>query len=162
MKNFLFTVLFLFTSSCSNLEFVYKNNENLTNPLYEKTNVSTTGVNFIYMKSFIPMFFGENKTNEYDLLIEIEEVKTNRSVETNQASSNLRYELRFSYKLISKSQNCISYIKEILSYFMIMPKSEGYNYGTDASLEKKYEIAISQNISRFISGLSNTNIDSCQ
>ena len=162
MKNFLFTVLFLFTSSCSNLEFVYKNNENLTNPLYEKTNVSTTGVNFVYMKSFIPMFFGENKTNEYDLLIEIEEVKTNRSVETNQASSNLRYELRFSYKLISKSQNCVSYIKEILSYFMIMPKSEGYNYGTDASLEKKYEIAISQNISRFISGLSNTNIDSCQ
>ena len=45
---------------------------------------------------------------------------------------------------------------------MIMPKSEGYNYGTDASLEKKYEIAISQNLSRFISGLSNTNIDSCQ
>ena len=76
MKNFLFTFLFLFTSSCSNLEFVYKNNENLTNPLYEKTNVSTTGVNFIYMKSFIPMFFGENKTNEYDLSIEIEEVKT--------------------------------------------------------------------------------------
>ena len=162
MKNFLFTFLFLFTSSCSNLEFVYKNNENLTNPLYEKTNVSTTGVNFIYMKSFIPMFFGENKTNEYDLSIEIEEVKTNRSVETNQASSSLRYELRFSYKLISKSQNCISYTKEILSYFMIMPKSEGYNYGTDASLEKKYEIAISQNLSRFISSLSNTNIDSCQ
>ena len=108
------------------------------------------------------MFFGENKTNEYDLSIEIKEVKTNRSVETNQASSNLRYELRFSYKLISKSQNCVSYIKEILSYFMIMPKSEGYNYGTDASLEKKYEIAISQNLSRFISGLSNTNIDSCQ
>ena len=162
MKNFLFIFLFLFTSSCSNLEFVYKNNKNFTNPLYEKTNVSTTGVNFIYMKSFIPMFFGENKTNEYDLSIQIEEVKTNRSVETNQASSNLRYELRFSYKLISKSQNCVSYIKEILSYFMIMPKSEGYNYGTDASLEKKYEIAISQNLSRFISGLSNTNIDSCQ
>ena len=162
MKNFLFIFLFLFTSSCSNLEFVYKNNENLTNPLYEKTNVSTTGVNFIYMKSFIPMFFGENKTNEYDLSIEIEEVKTNRSVETNQASSSLRYELRFSYKLISKNQNCVSYIKEILSYFMIMPKSEGYNYGTDASLEKKYEIAISRNLSRFISSLSNTNIDSCQ
>ena len=161
MKNFLFIFLFLFTSSCSNLEFVYKNNENLTNPLYEKTNVSTTGVNFIYMKSFIPMFFGENKKNEYDLLIEIEEVKTNRSVETNQAASKLRYELKFIYSLFLIEKNCVTFNKELISYFSIIPKSSGYNYGSDSSLEKKYELAITENLNRFVSIILDKDLNSC-
>ena len=48
------------------------------------------------------------------------------------------------------------YKKEILSYFSIIPKSSGYNYGTDTSLEKKYELAITENLNRFVSIISDS------
>ena len=52
--------------------------------------------------------------------------------------------------------------KEILSTFSILPKSAGYNYGTDASLERKYELAVADNINRFIALVSNNDISKCQ
>ena len=45
---------------------------------------------------------------------------------------------------------------------MITPKSEGYNFGTDTSLEKKYELIIEENLSQFISYISAVSIDICQ
>ena len=108
------------------------------------------------------MFFGENKEGGFKLLINIEEKKIKRSVETNQATSNLRYELRFSYNLFSNPKNCLIYEKEILSYFSIIPKSDGYNYGTDASLENKYELAIAENLNQFISFISGIDINNCK
>ena len=151
MKKLLIFSFFIFISSCSSLDFTYNNNVNLTNPLYERTNVMTSGVNLAYINSYIPVVFGDIKDNTYNLTIEITEDKTKSSVETNQATSNLRYELRFRYTLVMVEQGCITYKKEILSYFTIIPKSEGYNFGTDASLEKKYELVIADNLSQFIS-----------
>ena len=108
------------------------------------------------------MFFGENKEENFRLLINIQEKKIKRSVETNQATSNLRYELRFSYNLFSNTKNCLIYEKEIFSYFSIIPKSDGYNYGTDASIENKYELAITENLNQFISFVSGIDINSCK
>ena len=162
MKKLLITFIFILTSSCSNMDFTYKNNGNLTNPLYQKTNIATSGVSLTYINSYIPLVFGENKENIYNLEIEIIENKTKSSVEKNQATSNLRYELRFKYTLVLVEQDCITYKKEVLSYFTIIPKSEGYNYGTDASLEKKYELVIVDNLSQFISFISTKDINSCQ
>jgi hypothetical protein len=162
MKKLLITFIFILTSSCSNMDFTYKNNGNLTNPLYQKTNIATSGVSLTYINSYIPLVFGENKENIYNLEIEIIENKTKSSVEKNQATSNLRYELRFKYTLVLVEQDCITYKKEVLSYFTIIPKSEGYNYGTDASLEKKYELVIVDNLSQFISYISTKDINSCQ
>jgi hypothetical protein len=82
-------------------------------------------------------------------------------VETNQATSNLRYELRFYYTLTSIKKECIIYEKEIVSYFSIIPRSSGYNYGTDASLEKKYELVVEDNLNQFVSILSDINTDNC-
>mgnify|MGYP006233864915 FL=1 len=90
----------------------------------------------VFIQSYIPTVFGTVKEKNFNLLINIEERKTKRSVETNQATSNLRYELRFKYILRSIDKSCVTYEKEILSFFSIIPKSSGYNYGTDASLEK--------------------------
>ena len=109
----------------------------------------------------MPMFFGENKQNDFNLLIDIVESKTKRSVETNQATSNLRYEITFYYTLISNNKDCVTYEKQVSSSFSIIPKSSGYNYGTDSSLEKKYEIAITENLNRFVSMLADTNVYSC-
>ena len=162
MKKLITFSFFIFISSCGSLDFTYKNNGNITNPLYEKTNVITSGINLTYLNSYIPMVFGDIKDNTYNLIIEITEDKTKSSVETNQATSNMRYEIRFKYTLVMVEQDCVTYKKEILSYFTIIPKSEGYNFGTDASLEKKYELVIADNLSQFISLISSNDITSCQ
>ena len=161
MKKSFTVILFVFITACSNIEFVYKENKNLINPLYEKTDLNTSGLDVNFINSYIPMFFGENKEDIFKLLINIEENKIKRSVETNQATSKLRYELRFIYTLILNKENCVKFNKELLSSFSIIPKSSGYNYGTDASLEKKYELAITENLNRFVSIISNVDINSC-
>ena len=162
MKIFLNFIILIFITSCSGLEFAYKDSSNLINPLYEKTKVKNTGVDLTFIKSYVPMLFGKNKENKFTLIIDIEEKKVKRSVETNQAISNLRYELRFFYTLILNKKSCVTYNKEILSTFSILPKSAGYNYGTDASLERKYELAVTDNVNRFIALVSNTDISKCQ
>ncbi len=162
MKKIVCVVLLFFTTSCSNLEFIYNDNLNLINPLYERTNVVVSGVDLVFMNSYVPMFFGKNENSEFNLLINIKEKKIKRSVEANQATSDLRYELRFFYTLLSNIENCNIYEKEILSYFSIIPKSAGYNYGTDTSLEKKYELAVTDNLNQFISFLSGVDINNCK
>ncbi|MDC3075417.1 hypothetical protein OA855_03215 [Pelagibacteraceae bacterium] len=161
MKNILLIIIFLFISSCNGIEFVYKEKTHVINPLYEKTKVSTSGVDINFINSYLPMLFGQNSEDLFNLSIKIDEKKTKISVEKNQATSNLRYELRFKYTLISKENNCITYEKELLSYFSIIPKSSGYNYGSDTSLEKKYELAVTENLNQFISKLSDVDIYNC-
>ena len=161
MKKIFSIILIFFSTSCSNIEFTYKDNSNLANPLYDKTEVSISGADLVFINSYVPMFFGNDGNNEYNLSIYIEEKKTKKSVETNQATSNLRYELRFLYILESNKYSCKVYEKEILSSFSIIPKSAGYNYGTDASLEKKYELAITDNLNQFVSFISGVDINSC-
>ena len=162
MKKLFYILLFYFFISCSSVEFIYKNEKNLINPLYQKTKVVTTGTNLNFMNSYLPMFFGESDEYKYNLKINISEKKTKRSVETNQATSNLRYQLRFYYTLTSVEKDCITLEKEIVSYFSIIPKSSGYNYGTDASLEKKYELVIDDNLNQFVSILSDIDINNCK
>ena len=161
MKKLLIIFCLIVITSCSDIKFIYNDNKNLINPLYEKTTVKTTGKSLAFITSYLPMFFGENKEDGFKLIINIEEEKTKRSVETNQATSNLRYELRFFYTLVQNKKNCITYEKEILSQFSVIPKSAGYNYGSDSSVDKKYELAISENLDKFVSILSEVNIDSC-
>ena len=162
MKNIFILIFFIYLSSCSDIEFIYKENKNLVNPLYGKTKINVSGEELNFVRSYLAMYFGDKKEDLYNLSIKIEEKKTKRSVETNQATSNLRYELRFIYSLVSNQNNCVTYEKELLSYFSILPKSSGYNYGTDSSLEKKYELAVSENLNRFVSLLSDIDINSCQ
>ncbi len=162
MKNLLLVFLIIYVSACSGIEFVYKDNKNLTNPIYEKTEVNTTGLDLVFINSYIPMFFGVDKEGLYELSININETKTNRSVEANQVTTNIKHDLIFYYTLLSKEKKCVIYEKEILSYFSVIPKSSGYNYGTDASLEKKYELAISENLNRFVTFVSSANLSNCK
>jgi hypothetical protein len=161
MKRLFFVTLFIFIISCGDIDFVYKEDKNLINPLYEKTEVSTSGLDINFMNSYLPMFFGNKKENLYSLSIEIEQNKIKRSVETNQATSKLRYELKFIYTLILNEKKCVTFDKELVSHFSIIPKSSGYNYGTDSSLEKKYQLAITENLNRFVSIITDRDLNSC-
>ena len=162
MKRLVLIFFFIFNFSCSQLEFVYSDKNEGLNPLYNKTNVTTSGLDLIKMKSYTKMMFGDDKEQEFNLYISVFEKKTKRSIETNQATSTLRYELRFDYKLVLNKDGCVVFNQELLSYFSIIPKSSGYNYGTDISLEKKYELAMSENLNRFVSLISDINLYNCR
>ena len=161
MRKLLIISFIVFVTACNDIEFIYKDKENLVNPLYEKTKVDVTGVDLSFINSYLSMFFGNTYDEDFILSINIGEKKLKRSVETNQSTTTLRYELRFFYSILSKELNCIVFEKEILSYFSIVPKSSGYNYGTDASLEKKYELAVTDNLNQFVSLLSVDQIKNC-
>ena len=161
MKRLFFVTIFIFIISCGDIDFVYKEDKNLLNPLYEKTEVSTSGLDINFMNSYLPMFFGNKKENLFSLSIEIEQNKIKRSVETNQATSKLKYELKFIYTLVLNEKNCVTFNKELVSHFSIIPKSSGYNYGTDSSLEKKYQLAITENLNRFVSIIIDRDLNSC-
>ena len=161
MKRLLFVTIFIFIISCDDIDFVYKEDKNLINPLYEKTEVTTSGLDINFMNSYLPMFFGNKKEDRFNLLINIEQDKIKRSVESNQATSKLRYELKFIYTLILNEKNCVTFDKELVSHFSIIPKSSGYNYGTDSSLEKKYQLAITENLNRFVSIIIDRDLNSC-
>ena len=107
------------------------------------------------------MFFGKNKDEKFELSIMVNEEQKKLSVKSNQVTSNLSYELRFFYTLRSNESGCITFKKEILSNFTIMPKSSGFNYGTDSSLDKKYELAVTDNLSQFLSYLSEKDLYEC-
>ena len=161
MKRLFLITVFIFIISCSDVDFIYKENKNLVNPLYEKTEVNVSGFNINFMKSYLPMFFGNIKEDYFNLSIKIEQNKTKRSVETNQVATKLRYELKFIYTLILKEKNCIIFNKELTSSFSINPKSSGYNYGSYTSLEKKYELAITENLNRCVSIIADSDLNNC-
>ena len=151
----------MFIISCGDIDFVYKEDKNLINPLYGKTEVSTSGIEMNYMNSYLPMFFGNKKDGPFSLLIKIKENKIKSAVETNQATSKLRYELKFIYTLVLKEKNCETFNQELVSRFSILPKSSGYNYGTDSSLEKKYQLAVTENLNRFVSLIIDEDLNIC-
>lgn len=160
-KLFIF-ILFFFISSCNNFDYIYSDSDNILNPLYGKTEVEITGLNSSYINSYSQLYFGTNDKKVFKLNIKIEEEKTKRSVEKNQAASNIRYDLKFLYSLFSYDKNCVINKKTIVSKFSITPKSSGYNYGTDASLEKEYDLAINQNFKKYVSALLNKNLSTCE
>ena len=147
--------------SCQSLEFIYKDNKNITNPLYEKTKVEIAGAELPLIFSYSSRYFGKNKNNDYLLKIFISETKTNRSVGDNQAVSKLDYMLKFDYYLENINKNCSVLEKTTYSRFTYLPKSSGYNYGSDQSLDKLYELAGSDNLSQFIMSVSGMDLVDC-
>ena len=45
MKKLFLISIFVFIISCGDIDFIYKEDKNLINPLYEKTEVITSGFN---------------------------------------------------------------------------------------------------------------------
>ncbi len=156
-----FLPLFFVIFSCSKIEFVHKNNLNLNNPVYDKTHVRTSGLDLVFLKRYVVSYFGNTENPEFDLNIVLKENKIKRSVQENQAISVLDYELELVYELKNISNDCVLYASEITSSFSVTPKSSGYNFGSDTSLNNKYEIALSENFERFIVSLIDKNLTTC-
>ena len=78
LKIYLISIL-LFLVSCSNLEFVYKNDLNVNNPIYKKTSFALSGLEIQSFYGENLKYFGEYEEELYKLVINIDEEKTKRS-----------------------------------------------------------------------------------
>jgi len=154
-------LFFLVLLSCNNLDFVYKDNINLTNPVYKKTSINLSGINIPSFYGLALRYLGQDKEKIYRLTIDINEEKIKRSVESNQAVSKLDYNLTFAYELVNIEKNCLVFEKDIPSSFTFEPRSSGYNFGSDQSLKDLYETAGKYNLQQFIGYISNTNLTNC-
>lgn len=144
----------LYMASCSGIEFVYKEQENLTNPIYNKTVVNLSGKEIPFTQRYISTYIGNGSDKIYSLGIRIAEEKIKRSVQSNQAVSKMDYNLEFVYSLRDLNKNCVVYEKSLFSNFSYVPKSEGYNFGSDESLDQMYKLATKENIERFVRFIS--------
>ena len=161
MKKIIIVLVVLFLFSCGQIEFVYKNNSETQSPLYKKTEVFFTGEDISSLYKYSSVYLGEVIDYQYDLNINIIEEKTKRSVQTNQAIEKLDYKLVFAYDLFSKKENCRVYQENIISRFTFEPKSSGYNFGSDQSLKKLYELSVNNSFEKFINNIDNVSLATC-
>tara|TARA_B100000579_G_scaffold197388_1_gene161299 strand:+ start:162 stop:656 length:495 start_codon:yes stop_codon:yes gene_type:complete len=158
---FYIIIFFIFISGCSGVEFLVGNNFNF---LDGKTTYSTAGNKSEYLTEALNRSFGIAKTKDttYILSAKNSENKTNAVIGTNQVSSDVNYSINISYTLESLNQNCIVDLKVISTKFSIKPKSEGFNFGSDRSLESLYKRNIFSNVQRYKSYLNSLNsLDKC-
>ena len=71
------------------------------------------------------------------------------------------YEIDFSYNVKNLEKNCGVFNRKITSTFTYTPKSSGFNFGSDKSLDKMYEIIIQKNLEQFINFVSKDGISNC-
>ena len=161
IKKLLTSLILFFLFSCSTIDFSYKSDMDITNPIYNKVNYFFSGKEIVGIYGFASVSLGKNKNPEYKLDINIKEKVTKKSVEKNQVVSKIDYSLVFSYLLKNLNSDCIVYREEIVSRFSYTPKSSGENFGSDISLEKQYELAGKNNLSTFLKNINDRQLNIC-
>lgn len=143
---FLSVAIFLF--SCSNIELILKE-KNPKNILENNVELIFGEVSEdIFLKKMFEVF-GNSQNADYILVTSFSERKENVLVKQNQVAEKISYILIVNYELYYKNRNCNVYNKRVTSKFSFVPKSFGYNFGADRSLEKLYNRAIISNIEIF-------------
>ena len=151
IKFFTCTLLF-FIFSCSNIEFMLKDNS-LTNPLRNNTSLLIDKNSEERFVRGLYAYFGNNEKYEYILKTVFSEKKENRIVKNNQVAEKIEYTLKVDYDLFYKTSECKVFKTTIISKFAFRPKSAGYNFGSDKSFDRLYSSSIDQNINSFINAL---------
>ena len=153
MKKYILLFLLLcFLAACSNIDFSY-NEDELNNQLYNKTNIKITGDEIPFLNTIVLSKFGTSQNGPLDLEIDISEKKTNVIIKTNQVSTKINYEIEINYILRNQTDKCTLLTKKQYSRFSFIPKSEGYNFGSDKFLEILYKRNVENNIGQFLDSL---------
>ncbi len=145
---FILTSLFLLLS-CSNIEWVI-NESNDNKILKNRTLVSFNGEKEELFAQELFLYFGKADIQEYVLDISFKEKRENRLVKKNQVAEKTDFEMIINYKLYHSRKGCEILDQKIVTKFSFAPKSFGYNFGTDKSLERLYKNSIRKNINNFI------------
>lgn len=154
IKKLLFVWMLVLLISCGNLEFVLEDSDN-SNRFKNKTLLLISGNKEERFTQELFSYFGNNTDNEFILIANFIENKENRIVKKNQVAEKIDYELIVDYEVFYKNQNCNIYNKKIITKFSFVPKSFGYNFGTDRSFEKLYKRSVRNNIQRFLDSVTN-------
>jgi hypothetical protein len=152
IKKYIACSLLLFVFSCSNIEFVLKENGS-TNPLKDKTILLIDKNSEERFARRLYSYFGNSKKYDYILKTRFLEKKENRIVKNNQVAEKIEYTLEVDYDLFYKTSECRVFNKTIISKFSFTPKSAGYNFGSDRSFDKLYVSSVDKNINNFIDAL---------
>ena len=152
IKKYISYLLLFFVLSCSNIEFVLKDKNEIT-PLKNRTLLlidKNTGERFA---RGLHSYFGNTKEYDYILNIKFTEKKENRIVKSNQVAEKIEYTLKAEYDLFYKIDECRVFKKTVISKFSFTPKSGGHNFGSDRSFDSLYNNSVDQNINNFINTL---------
>jgi len=149
-----YLILFIFLFSCSQIEFTLTE-QKISNPLKNKTSLSVVDSPSTTFNEQLVFFFGENIENKYHLTATVSQNKTNRFVKKNQVATKIDYEINIKYKLINNFENCLVTEADETSRFSFIPKSSGYNFGSDRSLDNLYKDVFKNNIESFLDKIKN-------
>ena len=150
----------LILTGCGKIDLLLLDN-NDQNKLRGNTSIVLKGDPVGLFAEEVYSFFEDNQTGEYILITTISEKTENRLVKTNQVAEKINYEITVDYEVFYKSMSCNIFNKKIVSSFSFVPKSFGYNFGTDRSLERLYKTSIKNNIKKFIDAVPNNKKLSC-
>jgi len=160
IKTFFFFLLFVFTISCSNIEFVLGDNQD-TNFLKNNSSITVSGEKYESFSQELFAYFGNNKGGKYKIRTTFSEKKENISVKKNQVAEKIDYELTAAYSIYLNDISCNVFNKTVVTKFSFTPKSSGYNFGADRSLDRLYKTSIKNNIQTFINAVPNNKKLSC-
>ena len=138
----------LILTGCGKIDLLLLDNYE-QNKLRGNTSIVLKGDSVELFAEEVYSFFEDNQTGEYILITTISEKTENRLVKTNQVAEKINYEITVNYEVFYKSMSCNIFNKKIVSTFSFVPKSFGYNFGTDRSLEKLYRSSVIKNIENF-------------
>ena len=138
----------LILTGCGKIDLLLLDNHD-QNKLRGNTSVVLQGDPVQLFAEEVYSFFEDNQKGEYILITTISEKTENRLVKTNQVAEKINYEITVNYEVFYKSMSCNIFNKKIVSSFSFVPKSFGYNFGTDRSLEKLYRSSVVKNIENF-------------
>ena len=138
----------LILTGCGKIDLLLLDNHD-QNKLRGNTSIVLKGGPVELFAEEVYSFFEDNQKGEYILITTISEKTENRLVKTNQVAEKINYEITVDYEVFYKSMSCNIFNKKIVSSFSFVPKSFGYNFGTDRSLEKLYRSSVVKNIENF-------------
>ena len=145
-KIVLFFLFFLY--SCSNFDFVYKNNET-TNELSISEILITGSSDDIIRKTLSNKFLLNAESDDYRLSVNSKMETKSIVIENDQTASTIEIKYILNYNLFDYKKDCIVFKEIISSLSTYNSRAESYNFGSDLSKEQVTEQVIQDNINKF-------------
>ena len=145
-KIVLFFLFFLY--SCSNFDFVYKNNET-TNELSISEILITGSSDDIIRKTLSNKFLLNTESDDYRLSVNSKMETKSIVIENDQTASTIEIKYILNYDLFDYKKDCIVFKEIISSLSTYNSRAESYNFGSDLSKEQVTEQVIQDNINKF-------------
>jgi len=145
-KIVLFFLFFLY--SCSNFDFVYKNNET-ANELSISEILITGSSDDIIRKTLSNKFLLNTESDDYRLSVNSKMETKSIVIENDQTASTIEIKYILNYDLFDYKKDCIVFKEIISSLSTYNSRAESYNFGSDLSKEQVTEQVIQDNINKF-------------